>query len=431
MSAIKAAPWVGAVNENQATVKAAILNSANKIEMAFGKNASVPNKVKPDTVEEVTNRDFNVVTFKPTDLEASTRYFYEIRTGSDLKKGSFKTFPKAGEKAEFRFGLASCSNRLSLFPKVSVYNEIVKEPDLLFFCHMGDLHYGDLKDELPEQRIDKYIETLERRGIKELFPNLPVAHIWDDHDFLGNNSGGGDSNKRPFAMNALKAFDLFVPHYDFGNKDDGVYQSFLVGNVLFVLTDTRHNRTTDTKETMLGSKQKAWLKEKLLEGKERDLIIWVNSVPWIGDASLLRPWRYIFNRDTWYAFKDERTEVAQFIKDNEITNLCMLSGDAHMLAIDDGSHSGYAENSKGGFPVFQAAALDSLWSFKGGPYSKGKKGNRPGYGIAGRGHYGVFEVTYENGELNAHWQGKRVKKEGDVRIRITHDFKSPGTFAEF
>ena len=48
---------------------------------------------------------------------------------------------------------------------------------------MGDLHYGDLKDELPEQRIDKYIETLERRGIKELFPNLPVAHIWDDHDF--------------------------------------------------------------------------------------------------------------------------------------------------------------------------------------------------------------------------------------------------------
>jgi hypothetical protein len=43
----------------------------------------------------------------------------------------------------------------------------------------------------------------------------------------------------------------------------------------------------------------------------------------------------------------------------------MLSADAHMLAIGDGT------NSDGGFPVVQAGALDRRPGVKGGPYSEG------------------------------------------------------------
>lgn len=36
----------------------------------------------------------------------------------------------------------------------------------------------------------------------------------------------------------------------------------------------------------------------------------------------------------------------------------MLDGDAHMLAIEDGSHSDYSGTGLAGFAGFQAAALD-------------------------------------------------------------------------
>jgi hypothetical protein len=44
----------------------------------------------------------------------------------------------------------------------------------------------------------------------------------------------------------------------------------------------------------------------------------------------------------------------------------MISGDAHMVAIDDGTNSDYADGGGGGFPVFHAGALDRSSSVKGG-----------------------------------------------------------------
>ena len=61
----------------------------------------------------------------------------------------------------------------------------------------------------------------------------------------------------------------------------------------------------------------------------------------------------------------------------------MLSGDAHMLAIDDGTHNTYG-GSGPGFPVFHAGALDRPGSLKGGPYSEGA--------VPDGGQFGVIEV---------------------------------------
>ena len=43
-------------------------------------------------------------------------------------------------------------------------------------------------------------------------------------------------------------------------------------------------------------------------------------------------------------------------RDQQIRNLCMVSGVAHMVAIDDGTNSAYAADGGGGFPVLHAAA---------------------------------------------------------------------------
>ena len=62
----------------------------------------------------------------------------------------------------------------------------------------------------------------------------------------------------------------------------------------------------------------------------------------------------------------------------------MVSGDAHMVAIDDGTNSGYAAGGEGGFPVLQAAALDRPGSVKGGPYSEGT--------FPGGGQFGLVDI---------------------------------------
>ena len=182
---------------------------------------------------------------------------------------------------------------------------------------------------------------------------------------------------------------------------------------------------------MLGSKQKQWLKDQLVKGKSFDLTVWANSIPWISPPDP--------GEDYWAGYADERKELAGFIKKNEIRNLCMISGDAHMLGIDDGSHSGYASGGKGGFPVFHAAAIESKPDTKGSAvYSLGTEGGKPGPGIEGRRQYGLFEVRYERGHDNepigspqVHWTGRRAKENstniGDVEDIIGYEFPADRT----
>ena len=89
------------------------------------------------------------------------------------------------------------------------------------------------------------------------------------------------------------------------------------------------------------------------------------------------------------------------IEDNGITGMCMLSGNAHMLGIDDGSNNLYDTTGTGpAFPVFQAAAMASAGVVWGGPYSEGE--------LAGTGQYGRMTVVDEGGPIDITWSGRLV-----------------------
>ena len=84
----------------------------------------------------------------------------------------------------------------------------------------------------------------------------------------------------------------------------------------------------------------------------------------------------------------------------------MVSGDAHMVAIDDGTNSGYGPDGSPGFPVLHAAALDRPGSVKGGPYSHGA--------FPGGGQFGRIEIRDDGGptidvRLSGHtWRGEEL-----------------------
>ncbi|BCS31373.2 hypothetical protein TBR22_A05730 [Luteitalea sp. TBR-22] len=316
------------------------------------------------------DRDYRhkIATFHCDGLRPATRYFYQLELDGAVGHalpGRFRTAPATGTASSFRFACGGCA-RPGWFGKDrrEAYDAIAAFPDVLFFVHLGDFHYKDIDDEWMVPRLEAYDDTLRREGVGDLFRHVPLAYTWDDHDFLGNNSEGGVDGHQVARRFARDAYDIYVPHYPLASSTEGIHQSFQIGRVLFLLTDSRFSRSSrkgsgTSGKTMLGVNQKVWLKDQLLRGKDLDLIVWSSSVPWIGKAEA--------GEDYWAGYADERAEIANHLKDNDIRNVCMISADAHMVAIDDGSNSGYAAGNRGGFPVLQAAALESPESEKGGP----------------------------------------------------------------
>jgi phosphodiesterase/alkaline phosphatase D-like protein len=192
-------------------------------------------------------------------------------------------------------------------------------------------------------------------------------------------------------------------------NDAPIYQSFTIGRIHFIMTDLRSARR---KPTMMGNEQKKWFKEQCLYAQQNKLIIaWVSTVSYGGNLP-----------DNWGGFAAERTELANFFRDNNIRNMFILSGDAHMVAIDNGSHHDFSSghNNPHYYPVFQAAALNQIGSYKGGTYSEGVYPNPNGTYC----QYGLVEVLdHGDSTIQINMTGYRVNQEGQENKLTSYSFK--------
>ena len=435
----QAGPWCGGLTDTSAVIRASILRSVATARVIVAENEALSaNPAVHDAVSLWIDPDrsyrHQVATFVPGGLRPATNYFFRIELDgdrTDALPGRFRTAPPLGQATGFRFALSGCAKpKLFGGTRPEAYKAIGATSDLLFFFHLGDFHYHNIGDESVVPRLEAYDDTLRREGIGDLFRQLPIAYTWDDHDFLGNNSEGGDPGNAVRRRFARDAYDIYVPHYPLASTVDGIYQSFQIGRVLFLLTDGRFAKSPrsgsgTSGKTVLGVNQKAWLKRELLRGKDLDLIVWASSIPWIGDDDP--------GEDFWAGYASERTELCEFLVANAIRNVCMISADAHMVAMDDGSHAGYAAGGRGGFPVFQAAALESPESEKGGPYSLGADHGGVGPGLAGNRQFGVFEIDYGNPSApRVIWKAFAAEKNtAAVTELLRHEFPAQQTFAGF
>jgi len=122
------------------------------------------------------------------------------------------------------------------------------------------------------------------------------------------------------------------------------------------------------------------------------LLAWINSVPWITTDS---------DAEGWGPFANERRLIGERIATLGLgPRMIMLSGDAHMLAFDDGRN-----NRHGGFVVAQAAPLDRFVRRRGGPYSHEPADQR-------NGQFGVLRVTDDGTTLTARIEGHRYDGQG-------------------
>ncbi len=381
--------WSGAVTPNAFSVNAKLDEDDGTFVLLVSRSEDLSSPLRFDG--QVTRAsDDPVVVFRAAGLDPDTDYHYAVEVDgvADIgRRGSVRTFPVG--VASFTIAFGSC---IITGSNGSVFDSIRAENPLLFLI-AGDFQYENVAENDPDALRAAYERNLTSPAQQALYLSAPITYAWDDHDYGGDGSDG-TSAARPSATSVYREN---VPHYDLPDSDGGIYHAFSIGRVRFILTDTRSHRdpateADDANKSMLGDEQKAWLKAEMLAAKEsHGLIAWVNGVPWIAEAAA--------GGDDWGGYSTEREEIANFIAENGIINLVMLSGDAHMLAIDDGTNSNFATNGKGaGFPVFHAAALDRPGKVKGGPYSEGT--------YPGGGQYGVMSVTDDGSRITVRWSGR-------------------------
>jgi phosphodiesterase/alkaline phosphatase D-like protein len=238
-----------------------------------------------------------------------------------------------------------------------------------------------------------YDLTLTQPGQAALYRSVPIAYTWDDHDFGPNDA----SSTSPSRQAALISYRERVPHYGFSldGPDAPIAQAFTIGRTRFILTDTRSMRDPKTDEdsadkTVLGSEQLEWfLKELSTSLDSYPVVVWVNSIPWITEVEE--------GADHWGGYSFERERIATVIAEAGSEGLVMLAGDAHMLAIDDGSNNSFDPEGRASFPVMQAAALDRNGSTKGGPYSEGT--------FPGGGQFGLMRIIDSGEEIEVELKG--------------------------
>ena len=373
--------WSGALTPSSIRVNAQVneVGASARLAVATEPTFEAPAWSAPAAVTADTNR---IVSFALDALEPATDYYYAIEVNGELdlvRGGEFSTPPDA--PFSFTVALGSCARVGS---NGAVFDAI-RETDPFLFLALGDIHYGNIETNDRGAFRSVLDTTLSRPAQSALYRSVPTAYLWDDHDFGGNNSNAGSAS----APAAQMSYREYVPSYDLEESEGAIYHAFTIGRVRFLVTDTRSAREG---ETMLGAAQIEWLKREMIEGRDNyALTVWASSVPWIGARSGAA--------DHWGGYADERAELSNFIADNGIAErLVMVAGDAHMLAIDDGSNSDFSRSGNGAFAVLHAAALDRPGSVKGGPYSEGT--------FPGAGQFATMSIEDDGGdEVRVSWRG--------------------------
>ena len=335
-------PLVGAVTDDSAHVWVRT-NQAARVQIEYSREASLQNAAASETRTTTTSSDFTTIV-PISQLAPQQTYFYNVRV-NDVPQFTapypqFQTFAARGANAPFRFVILTDFRTISkISQQVDTFKTAAQE-NPAFVILGGDLDHRNptTLDEKRQMFRDLYTPA---NGMED-FVNLilkkfSLAHFWDDHDYGDNNA---DKNY-PHKADSLRALQEYFPLYPISQFGD--WQMFSYGSADFFMLDSRSQRDPhlprNPKNSMLDGDdlgaqgQREWL----LNGLKHSNAKW----KFIVSPVIFNPTTKV--NDGWGAYPDERKMILNFIRDNKIANVIVLSGDLHAGAIDDGTNSGLPE----------------------------------------------------------------------------------------
>jgi enterochelin esterase-like enzyme len=209
---------------------------------------------------------------------------------------------------------------------------------------LGDNVYID-DPETPEMQRFHYYRRQSQPEWMKLASKVPIYGIWDDHDFTTNDGWGGPAIEKPkWKREVWKIFkeNFDNPYYGGGEKQPGCWFDFWIGKVHFVLIDGRYYRESprvNKDPSMLGPVQMKWLEQTLKQPAAFTVLC--SNVPL---APKVKPG----SKDTWDGYAAERQWIYEYIADQKIPGVIILSADRHRS-------DAYKTNTgaKGLYPIYE------------------------------------------------------------------------------
>lgn len=302
-------PLVGAVGPDRARILLRT-DAAREVTLLVHDEEAPGAPVVAATATSSPADDFTVV-IDVDGLAPSRRYraFVDVDGGPSTAEARFRTAPPAGVPTTLRLGFGSCA-RITPQPIFDVVRR--EEPDVFLFG--GDNHYAD------SARLDALWGHL-RAGLEHparaaVVASTPTLAIWDDHDFVGNDSNGTWAGKET----ALRAFEDYWANPSLGLPGvPGVFSMFAWGDVELFLLDVRMHRSPDDDAFggMLGEAQTAWLEERLAASRATFKVL-VSGTIWSPGAG-----------ETWLDHPGARARLFDFLRARSIEGVVLLAGDLH------------------------------------------------------------------------------------------------------
>jgi len=335
-------------------------------------------------------RDFTVNLDLEGLLKPAKTYYYRfIYDGAESRTGRCKTLPEAGSYCDqARFAILTCQDYTTGF--YNAFNHLADE-DIDFVVHLGDFIYeydqypgfANIPRSIELPSGEKVASTLEDyRAIYRTFrtdPHLQRAMenhtwiiTWDDHETADNafwdyerdtlglphhdeRRNDDAESLRTLKRAAQKAWIEYIPARVQVNESAihafdylKLYRKFEVGDLLeLYMTDSRTYRTEEpckggtewenywcvdyknSSQTMLGHEQRDWLINGMKES-EAKWQVWGNQTLLAQLAATVLGEQIAYaNYDAWDGYQHERETIMRELKDNDVSNLVVLTGDMH------------------------------------------------------------------------------------------------------
>jgi alkaline phosphatase D len=358
-------------------VTPAIIGESAQVEWIMASDPELKNVVASGT--ETTSVDIDyTVKVDVIGLDPGTTYYYTFKYNDQYSLvGRTKTVPTS-DVNHLRFAVVSCSNYQAGY--FNAYERIAERNDLDAVVHLGDYIYeyperenGDenLYDErpvLPAQEIVTLDEYRIRYSTYRLDDQLikmhqqhPIIAVWDDHEAANDSYKDGAQNHdaseglwsdRKVAIK--RTYFEWMPIRE--TEDMKVYRKIQYGDLVdLIMIDTRlegrEKQLSDITDpalnsvtrTILGSEQRQWLFTQLVSSDAKWKVIGNQvvfsefNIGFAADFGFGASYESVESSflDIWDGYPAERDRVIDLIDDNDIDNVVILTGDAHVsMAFD-------------------------------------------------------------------------------------------------
>lgn len=276
-------------------------------------------------VKTTAARDFTCVV--PVEgLKPDTAYHYTVqvdgRAALRAPYPAFRTAPAAGDKARFQVAFGGGA---AYYPPTERMWDTILAHKPLAFLFLGDNVYIDAPTKPDLQRYH-YYRRQSRPEFRRFTAATAIYAVWDDHDFGTDDCiPGPDVDKPDWKRPVWRLFteNWNNPAYGGGEKQPGCWFDFAIGDVDFILTDSRYYRSNPKQPnpSMLGPAQLQWTLERLKASRATFKVL-ANGVPWALGA---KPG----SLDTWEGFPEERKAIFDCIEEHKIAGVVLLSADRH------------------------------------------------------------------------------------------------------